>query len=102
MVNSWLIVKADFSDMDALKIVRDFVKPVIEKFESKLSTFHFFFEPYLLFRMKARALNSGSENEGVQRRRPENGSTAFPESSALATLPLKTESASIPPATFNM
>lgn len=53
MADSWLIVEANFPNLDPRSIIRDFVKPVIDKFESRTTTFHFFFEPHLLLRMKA-------------------------------------------------
>jgi hypothetical protein len=53
MTDSWLIVEANFPDLNPRSIIRDFVKPVIDESETSLSTFHFFFEPHLLLRMKA-------------------------------------------------
>ena len=53
MPDSWLIIEATFPNPDARSIITQFVKPVIDRFGRNLSTFHFFFEPYLLLRIKA-------------------------------------------------
>jgi len=53
MTDSWLIVEANFPNLSPRSIIRDFVNPVIDEFENSLSTFHFFFEPHLLLRIKA-------------------------------------------------
>lgn len=53
MADSWLIVQADFPNIAPKNIIRDFVKPIIDKYENRLTTFHFFFEPYLLLRIKS-------------------------------------------------
>lgn len=53
MTDLWLIVQAEFPNVPTRKIIRDFVKPIIDKYDNKLTTFHFFFEPHLLLRIKA-------------------------------------------------
>jgi hypothetical protein len=53
MTDSWLIIEANFPELGPRSIIREFVKPVIDECENSLSTFHFFFEPHLLLRIKA-------------------------------------------------
>ena len=53
MPDTWLIVKASFPNLEARSIIRNFVEPIVDKFQNSLSTFHFFFEPHLLLRIKA-------------------------------------------------
>jgi len=64
ITDSWLIVEANFPDLSPRSIIRDFVKPVIDECGNSLSTFHFFFEPHLLLRMKA------DKNSLVERIKP--------------------------------
>ena len=53
MSNVWLIVEAIFPNLRSRDIIRNFVKPVVDKFQESISTFHFFFEPHLLLRIRA-------------------------------------------------
>lgn len=53
MSNVWLIIEASFPNLRSRDIIRNFVKPVVDKFQESISTFHFFFEPHLLLRIRA-------------------------------------------------
>lgn len=53
MTDVWLITTASLPNLDRHSIIRSLVKPVIDNFQDNLSTFHFFFEPYILLRIKA-------------------------------------------------
>ena len=53
MTDTWLIVEAGFPTLQSPDIMQKFVKPVIDHFDTSLTTFHFFFEPHLLLRLKA-------------------------------------------------
>jgi hypothetical protein len=48
MSSAWLIVTASFPNMQPGEAVRRLVKPVVDRFQASLETFHFFFEPHLL------------------------------------------------------
>ena len=53
MSSGWLIVEATFPSFKRREVIRRVVKPVVDKFQRQLETFHFFFEPHLLLRIKA-------------------------------------------------
>ena len=53
MTEVWLIVEAGFPDLQALEIVREFVRPIVDEFDDALVTFHYFFERKFLPRLKA-------------------------------------------------
>jgi hypothetical protein len=64
MSDTWLIVEASFPNLDKRDIILIFVKPIIEEFQNDIHTFHFFFEPYLLLRIKA------DENSTMEKIKP--------------------------------
>lgn len=53
MPSAWLIVEALFPNLQPREAILTLVKPVVDRFQSSLETFHFFFEPNLLLRLKA-------------------------------------------------
>ena len=58
MTGTWLIVEASLPNLQShegrQETIRNFVKPVIDMFQSNLNTFHFFFEPKgLLLRLRS-------------------------------------------------
>jgi hypothetical protein len=53
MPDVWLIVEASFPNLLSFDIVRRFVKPIVDEFDTRLETFHFFFEQQFLLRVKA-------------------------------------------------
>ena len=53
MTSAWLIVEASFPNLQPREVIRRLVKPVVDKFQTSLETFHFFFERQFLLRLKA-------------------------------------------------
>jgi len=53
MQGVWLIAEADFPNLQSRDIVLRFVKPIVDEFDTRLTTFHFFFERQFLLRVKA-------------------------------------------------
>jgi hypothetical protein len=53
MPDVWLIVEATFPNLQGRDIIRRFVKPIVDEFDGRFVTFHFFFERQFLLRMKA-------------------------------------------------
>ena len=53
MSDRWLIVEADFQTLQNQDIIRRFVKPIVDEFDGRFITFHFFFERQFLLRLKA-------------------------------------------------
>jgi hypothetical protein len=53
MPDVWLIAEADFPNLQSRDIVLRFVKPIVDEFDTRLTTFHFFFERQFLLRVKA-------------------------------------------------
>ncbi len=53
MPDVWLIAEATFPNLQSRDVIRRFVKPIVDEFDSRFSTFHFFFERQFLLRVKA-------------------------------------------------
>jgi hypothetical protein len=53
MTATWLIFYVDFFPLSSKDILLQFVKPMIQRFEDRIETYHHFFEPQLLVRVRA-------------------------------------------------
>ena len=53
MSDVWLLAEATFPNLQSRDIVLGFVKPIVDEFDFRFTTFHFFFERQFLLRIKA-------------------------------------------------